>query len=171
MPRMTWTAPDVERPEGDNAGDERTTLTGYLAFHRATFLHKCAGLDGEQLARRSVEPSTLSLLGLARHLAKVERIWFPIRFAGADLAPLHPERDSDFDGVDPARAEEDYAQLVEEQRLADEVIAAGSLDDTFEHDGETLSLRVLLQHVMHEYARHNGHADLLRERVDGATGV
>ncbi|NUR06433.1 MAG: DUF664 domain-containing protein [Nocardioidaceae bacterium] len=167
----SWTAPAVDRPDGDETGDERSVLCGYLGFHRATLLHKCAGLDGAQLATRAVPPSSMSLLGLLRHMAKVERIWFPIRFAGQDLPRLFPEPDSDFDEVDPTRAEEDYALLLDEQRRADEVIASVSFDDTFEHDGETINARVLMQHLMHEYARHNGHADLLRECVDGATGV
>src|SRR3954452_4374914 len=96
MTDTTWTAPQVERPEDDDdTGDERTVLTDYLAFHRATLLVKCAGLDGEQLARRTVEPSSMSLLGLVRHMAKVERIWFRIRFAGEEVEPLFPEQDSD----------------------------------------------------------------------------
>jgi uncharacterized damage-inducible protein DinB len=167
-----WIAPNVQRPDGDDLGDERAVVLGYLAFHRSTLLLKCAGLDGAALAQRSVPPSSMSLLGLVRHMAKVERIWFPIRFAGQDIEPLFPVRDSDFDEVDPAYAERDYALLLEEQRRADEVIAAASFDDTFEpREGEILNLRALLQHVMHEYARHNGHADLVRECVDGATGV
>jgi uncharacterized damage-inducible protein DinB len=167
-----WVAPDVQRPDGDDTGNERAVVLGYLAFHRSTLLHKCAGLDGAALAQRSVPPSSMSLLGLVRHMAKVERIWFPIRFAGQDLEPLFPARDSDFDEVDPAHAERDYTLLLEEQRRADEVIAASSFDDTFgTREGETLNLRTLLQHVIHEYARHNGHADLVRERVDGVTGV
>jgi len=165
-----WTAPDVERPDGDALGDERATVLGYLAFHRSTLLLKCAGLGGEALAQRSVPPSSISLLGLVRHMAKVERIWFPIRFAGQDIEPLFPVRDSDFDEVDPANAERDYALLLEEQRRADEVIAAASFDNTFDHGGES-NLRTLLQHVIHEYARHNGHADLVRECIDGVTGV
>jgi uncharacterized damage-inducible protein DinB len=174
MTQTTWTAPPVERPDdGDDTGSEREVLTDYLAFHRATLLVKCAGLDGEQLARRTVEPSSMSLLGLVRHMAKVERIWFRIRFAGEDVEPLFAEKDSDFDDVDPAEAERDYSLLVEEQRLAADIIAAASYDDTFvdDHTGGPINLRVLVQHVMHEYARHNGHADLVRERVDGATGV
>jgi uncharacterized damage-inducible protein DinB len=171
-PTTSWTAPDVRRPDGDDVGDERAVVLGYLAFHRSTLLHKCAGLDGAALAERSVPPSSMSLLGLVRHMAKVERIWFPIRFAGQDLEPLFPVRDSDFDEVDPGQAQRDYTLLLDEQRRADEVIAASSFDDTFEnHDGETINLRTLVQHVIHEYARHNGHADLVRERVDGVTGV
>jgi uncharacterized damage-inducible protein DinB len=174
MTESTWIAPAVERPDDEeDTGDEREVLTDYLAFHRSTLLLKCAGLDGEQLARRTVEPSSLSLLGLVRHMAKVERIWFRIRFAGEDVERLFPREDSDFDDLDPAEAERDYALLLDEQRRAAEIIAAASFDDTFADDrtGEPINLRVLVQHVMHEYARHNGHADLLRERIDGATGV
>ncbi|MFF7729952.1 DinB family protein [Streptomyces sp. NPDC008001] len=171
---MTWTAPEVTRPGGSPAAGERALLTGLLAWHRSTLLHKCAGLTGEQLAERSVPPSDLSLLGLIRHLAKVERIWFRERFAGQDVPRLHSTEErgnADFEEADPARAAEDYALLLEEQRLADEVVAGASLDDTFTgDDGETYSLRFIHLHLIGEYARHNGHADLVRERVDGVTG-
>jgi uncharacterized damage-inducible protein DinB len=171
---MTWTTPEVTRPTGDLAADERTMLTGLLAWHRSTFLYKCAGLTGEQLAQASVPPSNLTLLGLIRHLAKVERIWFRLRYAAQDIGPLYdPElgKDHDFEALDPAQAEDAYATLLEEIRLADEAAAKGSLDDTFTHGGETFSLRMIYLHMIGEYARHNGQADLIRERVDGFTGA
>ncbi|CAM5553931.1 DinB family protein [Streptomyces abikoensis] len=171
---MTWTAPGITRPVGSLTAGERTLLTGLLAWHRSTLLHKCAGLTGEQLAERSVPPSDLSLLGLIRHMAKVERIWLRERFAGQDVPRLHgtaENRDADFAEADPARAAEDYACLLKEQRLADALIAEASLDDTFTAGGETYSLRFVLLHLIGEYARHNGHADLVRERVDGVTGA
>ncbi|MFE6664808.1 DinB family protein [Streptomyces sp. NPDC057697] len=170
---MTWTAPEVKRSPGSCVADERETLTGYLAWFRHSLLHKCAGLTGEQLAERTVPPSNLALLGLIRHMAKVERVWFRERFAGQALDPMYdPEKgkDADFEDLDPARAAEDYARLVEECRLADEIVAAASLDDTFVHNGEEYSLRMLHLHMITEYARHTGHADLVRERVDGVTG-
>ncbi|MFD6422683.1 DinB family protein [Streptomyces sp. NPDC060198] len=170
---MTWTAPEPgPTPDALNA-PERETLTSFLDSYRAGLLRKCAGLTGEQLARQTTEPSNLSLLGLVRHMAKVERIWFRERFAGQDLPPMYDPakgKDADFEDLVPERAEEDYARLLEEVRLADEVIAAASLDDTFVHRGETYSLRLIHVHLIAEYARHSGHADLLRERLDGVTG-
>lgn len=165
----------MPRPRpGSLTADEATLLRGLLDWHRTTLLRKCAGLNGEQLAERSTPPSNLSLLGLVRHMAKVERFWFRSRFAGLPLEKLystHEQKDADFEALDPARAEEDYARLLEECRLADAVAAEASLDETFTHDGEVCSLRFVYVHMIGEYARHNGHADLLRERVDGATGA
>jgi uncharacterized damage-inducible protein DinB len=167
---MTWTAPEIESVDGSTAADERTMLAGYLAWHRNVLLSRCAGLTGKQLAERSVPPSSLSLLGLIRHMAKVERVWFRLRFAGQSIEPLHIGKDVDFDEVDPASAADEYDRLVEECRFADETVAGASLDDTFVHNGEVFSVRFLYLHMIQEYARHNGHADLLRERVDGVTG-
>jgi uncharacterized damage-inducible protein DinB len=170
----TWTAPAVERPEGPLTGEERPMLQGFLDWHRATLLHKCAGLTGEQLAERAVPPSTLSLLGLVRHLTKVERTWFRRRFAGEPVDALFQDggrRDADFDDLDPEDAAADYARFVEECRLADAAVAGASLDDTFVHDGEPHSLRLVYLHLIQEYSRHNGHADLLRQRTDGVTGA
>ncbi|MFF9321823.1 DinB family protein [Streptomyces sp. NPDC014735] len=170
---MTWTAPEVERVSGLLVAGEREMLTGYLAWYRGTLLHKCAGLTGEQLARETVEPSNLTLLGLIRHMAKVERVWFRQRFAGQTLDPMYDPgkgKDADFEDLDPARACDDYDRLVEECRLAEAIVADASLDDTFTHAGELYSLRMVHLHMIGEYARHIGHADLLRERIDGATG-
>ncbi|MEE1746589.1 MULTISPECIES: DinB family protein [unclassified Streptomyces] len=170
---MTWTAPEVKRAPGSCVAGEREMLTGYLAWFRHSLLHKCAGLTGEQLAEQTVPPSNLTLLGLVRHMAKVERVWFRERFAGQAFDPMYdPEKgkDADFEDLDPARAAEDYARLVEECRLADEIVASASLDDTFVHGGEEYSLRMIHLHMITEYARHTGHADLVREGVDGVTG-
>lgn len=148
-------------------------LTGYLGWFRSTLLQKCAGLTGEQLAERTVPPSNLTLLGLLHHMAKVERTWFRERFAGQRLDPMYDPaqgKDADFEDLDPARAADDYARLVEECRLADAVVADASLDDTFTHNGELFSLRLVHVHMIGEYARHIGHADLVRERLDGVTG-
>ncbi|MER7726654.1 DinB family protein [Streptomyces sp. NPDC096323] len=170
---MTWTAPEVTRTDGSLVAAEREMLTDYLRWFRATLLRKCAGLTGEQLAERTTPPSNLSLLGLLRHMAKVERAWFRQRFDGQALPPMYdPEKgkDADFEDLDPARAAEDYARLVEECRLADEIIAGASFDDTFVHNGEVFSLRLVHVHMIGEYARHIGHADMVRERLDGVTG-
>jgi uncharacterized damage-inducible protein DinB len=146
-------------------------LQAFLDWYRLTLLHKCAGLTGAQLAERSVPPSSLSLLGLVRHMTKVERAWFRQRFAGEPVtSPFGDEADADFDRLDPARAAADYARLTEEIKLADAAVANASLDDTFVHRGEVMSLRLIYLHMIEEYARHMGHADLLRERIDGTTG-
>jgi uncharacterized damage-inducible protein DinB len=172
MGAVTWKAPYVERSEGPLTGPERPILQAFLDWHRATLLYKCAGLTGEQLAERTVPPSGLSLLGLIRHMTKVERTWFRQRFAGEPVEDLFGgDRAADFERGDPARAAADYARLTEEFKLADAAVAHASLDDTFVHNGEPVSLRLIYLHMIEEYARHLGHADLLRERTDGATGV
>jgi hypothetical protein len=170
----TWTAPAVERTEGPLTGDERAMLQGFLDWHRATLLYKCTGLTGAQLAERAAPPSTLSLLGLIRHLTKVERTWFRRRVAGEAVAPLFQadgRRDVDFDDLDPEAAAADYGRFVEECKLANAAVVGASLDDTFVLDGEPHSLRLVYLHLIQEYARHNGHADLLRQRIDGVTGA
>ena len=171
---MTWTAPDVPLPDVPLTGDERPILEGFLAWHRALLRHKCAGLTGAQLAECAVPPSNLSLLGLVRHLAKVERTWFRRRFRSEDVPMLYvtAERpDADFEDLDPAQAEAEYAALLAEQEQSRRAVDGVPLDASFDYsDGEKMSLRMVLLHMTTEYARHNGHADLLRERIDGETG-
>ena len=172
---MTWTAPPVTRTPPPNTGDEWTMLTGFLDWQRVTLLWKCAGLTGEQLAERSAPPSDLSLLGIVRHMAAVERGWFRRRFRGEDVEALYGTevpRTAGFHDTDPAQAEADFARLQEEVERARQAVVGASLDDTFLHSerGE-LSLRWALLHMIEEYARHLGHADLLRERIDGSVGV
>ena len=172
---MTFTAPAVERAPRPLAAAERTMIQAYLDWHRATVLCKCAGLTGEQLAEQAVPPSGMSLLGLVRHLADVERSWLRIRFCGEDIDRIYSRpgnADADFTGTDPARAEQDYATLLAEWRACDAAVADASLDDTFffEREQAEVSLRCIYLHLIEEYARHNGHADMLRERIDGATG-
>ena len=147
----------------------------FLNWQRATLLYKCQGLTGEQLVTRAVAPSTLSLLGLVRHLAEVERSWFRLRFAGqADLGCLYCSDeypDGDFDLADAAGAEWDFGAFTRECELADAAARGRSLDDTFVASrGATLDLRWIYLHMIEEYARHNGHADILREQIDGETG-
>lgn len=147
-------------------------LEGFLAWHRALLQHKCAGLTGEQLALRSVPPSNLSLLGLVRHMAKVERKWFRELIAGQELEPMYDPalgKDADFQDLDPARAQADYERLLEECRLAEEVLAAASYEQTIESKMGVMSVRAVVVHMIEEYAQHSGHADLLRECVDGTT--
>ena len=170
---MTWKAPEVERPDGPLTGPERPMVQAFLDWQRATLLHKCAGLTGEEMARQTIPPSGLSLLGLVRHLTKVERVWFRKRFAGEPVdLPFGDVPAVEFEGADPARAAADYGRLTEEFKHADAAVANASLDDTFTHErtGEVMSLRMIYLHLIEEYARHLGHADLLREQIDGVTG-
>jgi uncharacterized damage-inducible protein DinB len=164
------------REGGTSLGDERATLAEFLRTQRLTLQVKCEGLDAEQLARRSVEPSTMSLLGLLRHMAEVERTWFRRRFAGNDVPKRYQseaEPDGDFDGAvaDPAVVAEAWAAWREEVAFAEQF--ARDTDLNFvgkDGGGNPVSLRELLVHMVEEYARHNGHADLLRERIDGRVG-
>ena len=172
---MTWTAPDASRTDPPYISSERAMLETFLDWHRDTLRWKCAGLTADQLRRRSIEPSTLSLLGLVRHLAEVERSWFRRRLDGQELAFLYSSDErpnADFDDVDTADAEEDFRRYDEEVALAREAASRHELDDTFFHAREKtqISLRWVYAHMIEEYARHNGHADLLRQRIDGATG-
>jgi Protein of unknown function (DUF664) len=169
MGHMTWTAPIVTRDDGPLTGDERPMLQAFLDWHRATLLYKCQGLTGEQLAERAVPPSELSLLGLIRHLTRAERAWFRQRFADEPVEDAYG-RDEAFQATDPARAAADYARYTEEIKRCDAAAANPPLDATFTHDGEAVSLRLIYLHMIEEYARHLGHADLLRERIDGTTG-
>ncbi|MBB5868242.1 hypothetical protein F4553_001621 [Allocatelliglobosispora scoriae] len=165
-------APEVTRADLPFHGAERLQLDAWLDFHRDTLLMKCAGLTAAQLRTRSVEPSTLSLLGLVRHMADTERYWFRRQFAAAPLGSLYWTDDGDFLGVDTADPDADFAAYAAEVRAARETTAGRSLDETFTSTrGVTIDLRWVYLHMIEEYARHNGHADLLRERIDGATGV
>jgi hypothetical protein len=157
-------------------GDERTVLTAYLDWQRATLAAKCDGLTAAQLSARAVEPSALSLHGLVRHLAGVERWWLRLQFAGEDLPLLHysdDDPDQDFDGIDGDPAVDIALWRAEVERARAVTDAAGSLDatGTESRSGAPIQLRVILVKLIAEYARHLGHADLLRERADGATGV
>jgi uncharacterized damage-inducible protein DinB len=168
---------DDPREGGPVLADERATLLDYLRYHRQTLELKCSGLDATELARRSVEPSTLSLLGLVRHMADVERNWFRRVMAGQD-APRHfsseADPDGDFDGAvpDPKVVAQAWEVWRAEVEFADQYVAeAPDLDVVGNIPGEgPVSLREVLVHMVEEYARHNGHADLLRERIDGRVG-
>jgi hypothetical protein len=175
MPDSPWIAPAVERRHEPYVADERAMLQGWLDFHRDTLLWKCAGLTGEQLTTASAEPSNLTLLGLVRHMADVERSWFRHRAAGQDVGPVfftEENEDADLTDGTPDSAEADFATFRRECELADEAAAALPLEHTFVHPrtGATIGLRWVYVHMIEEYARHNGHADLIRERIDGTTG-
>jgi Protein of unknown function (DUF664) len=171
---MPWTAPEIAWEDaGPLVDDERAILEDRLAFHRATLLRKCAGLTGEQLARRAAPPSALSLLGLIRHAAKAERLWFRQRVGGEKLPRLYPAGEADIHAAAAATAEADYAILITELEACRTVTARASLDDVFtvEEWGRRVSVRWVYVHMIEEYARHNGHADLLREHIDQVTGL
>ena len=175
---MTWRAPEITRTNEPYVGDERTMLEGWLDYHRQTLLLKCAGLTAEQLKTPSVEPSGLTLLGLVRHMTEVERWWFRIRAAGQDIGGRYgteDDPDADFNGVADADAEADFATFTAEVAAARKAAAGLSLDQTFtlrRSDGraDEINVRWVYVHMIEEYARHNGHADLIRERIDGVTG-
>ena len=153
--------------------DERPMYQAWLDFHRGTLLWKCAGLTDSQLKSASAPPSTLTLLGLLRHMSEVERAWFRSRAAGITLPDLYcsaEDVDGDFDNVAEADVERDHATFRAECLAADAEVREMSLDDTFAGRSGPISLRWTYVHMIEEYARHNGHADLLRECIDGATG-
>jgi hypothetical protein len=152
---------------------DRASLTAFLDYQRATLAMKCRGLTGEQLKQRAVPTSGLSLLGLVRHATEVERSWFKLVLNGEDCKPLWPRTDGEFgefhvDGADVDEAFAFWHEACDGSRAAAD--AVDSLDDTVDFRGETISLRYVLTHMIEEYARHNGHADLLREAIDGEAG-
>jgi len=153
--------------------DERMSLETWLDFHRATLLRKCAGLTAGQLVTKSCPPSSLSLLGLIRHMTDVEG-WFH-DFDGEPSAPFYwreDARDAAFEPLDPATADDDLAAFHVSVARARAAAAGRGLDDLCPCPGcdEPASLRWVYQHMIEEYARHNGHADLIREAIDGSTG-
>lgn len=172
-----WLDPaDDPRTATGPARGEKEVVLGYLDHYRTTLELKCQGLDAEQLARRAVPPSTLSLLGLVRHLAAVESSWSRRVLLGQTDVPRlfrTPEnRDADFDGAvaDDAVVAEAWEHWHREVTSARGVEATIDLGATVAHDGEQIEVRDVLVHLVEEYARHLGHADLLREVVDGRTG-
>jgi Protein of unknown function (DUF664) len=169
---------DRPRPRQDPplVADERTMLEAWLDFHRATLIWKCDGLSPEQLREPAVPPSALTLIGLMRHMTEVERGWFQEVFAGETLSDLYAtaeDPDGDFNRVDelgPAEVLERFGSECDRSRKIS--AQAGSLEDIAadKRHGKDFSLRWILVHMVEEYARHNGHADLLRERIDGSVG-
>ena len=171
----TWTAPHIDRHEPDLVADERRSLEQWLDFHRATLLVKCAGLTAEQLKLRPVAPSRLSLLGLVRHMTEVEMWWFRMHAGGEHLRfPYDPDSVGlDFESIDSADAESNLAAFQGECEASRAAIAGRSLDEVVpsRRDPERVrDIRWIFVHMIEEYARHNGHADLVRESIDGATG-
>lgn len=165
---------DEQRTRPVLTGDERATLTSVLQWQRDTLMMKCSGLTPEQLRRKAVPPSGLSLLGLVRHLADVERSWFRNVLNGEAAPRYFPlnaagER-ADFlaEDADPAESFGIWEDACARSRAI--VEAAESLDVTGYYEDQSFSLHYILTHMIEEYARHNGHADLLREVIDGSTG-
>ena len=171
---MMWAAPEVTRGPVPRTGDEPTMLAAFLDFHRLTLRHKCAGLTAEQLAARTAQPSIVSLLGLVRHMAEVERNWFTRGLLSKADAPFIWHKPGGVDDELVPLDDADWAaDLAAWQAECDQSQAAAEDKDlgyegTFE--GKLLSLRWIYLHMIEEYARHNGHADLIRELLDGAVG-
>lgn len=175
-PDLWLDAEDDPRQAGPELGDERAVLLEYLRVARLTLQLKCDGLDVEQMARRSVPPSTMSLLGMVRHMAEVERHWFRRFLADHDVPRIYGdgERDADWTGAvaDAGVVADAWVRWQEECAFADAYL--GSEPDlgasTRDGHGTAVSVREVLVHMIEEYSRHNGHADLLRERIDGRVG-
>jgi len=172
-----WTAPEVERVQVPRMADERQALEAWLDFHRLTLLHKCAGLTSDQLKLQAVPPSRLSLLGLVRHMTEVERWWFRMNAGQTDMPfPYDPDHTGqDFEALDDADAPANIEAYEQEVELARAASAEKRLDDVVpsrgHHPERTRDIRWIYLHMIEEYARHNGHADLIRERIDGVTGM
>ncbi|WP_308250047.1 DinB family protein [Sphaerisporangium fuscum] len=166
----------IERIGPPLQGGERETLRAFLDYHRATLAMKCEGLSDDELRRQSMPPSTLSLLGLVRHMAEVERTWFRRVIGGEDVPFVWSDKRDYQEAYDASRstrseafdawqAEVEHSRRVEEQAESLEVTAYNA------RWGEEVSLRLVMMHMIQEYARHNGHADFLREAIDGSVGA
>jgi uncharacterized damage-inducible protein DinB len=167
----------TERREPATTADERTMLEGWLEYHRQTLAWKCEGLTDAQLRTAAVEPSELSLMGLVRHMADVERGWYRRVLADEDTGPIYStaeDPDGEFHLTETDSWEEAYTTWQAEIEIARNNAARFGLDDISKgkhrRTGERFNLRWIHTHMIEEYARHNGHADLIRERLDGATG-
>ncbi|MFI1357826.1 DinB family protein [Streptomyces sp. NPDC020898] len=167
----------TQRNEPAPNDSERPMLEGWLNYHRQTLAWKCEGLTGAQLRTASVEPSELSLMGLVRHMAEVERFWFRKILVDEDTGPIYGTKedpDAEFHLTDADTWEEAYGTWQAEIGIAGRHAGGFGLDDLSKgrskYNDEPFSLRWILTHMIEEYARHNGHADLVRERLDGVTG-
>jgi hypothetical protein len=161
----------TERTMPEGLCGERALLDGWLDYYRATLLAKCQGLSGEQLVTRSCEPSVMSLLGLVRHMTEMERV-YGHRLSDWNISFLYctdDNEDGDFAAVTAAGAATDLETFREHCARTRQVMGSRQLDDTF-GKRNSYTLRWFYQYLIKEYARHLGHADLLRERIDGATG-
>jgi uncharacterized protein DUF664 len=164
---------DDQRIHPSKVAGERASLASFLDYQRATLAMKCQGLTDEQLERKAVPTSGLSLLGLVRHAAVIERAWFHMVLSGEPITARWPPVDGVFGEflVDDADVDEAFTLWSEACEGSRSVTDAfESLDETVDFRGETISVRYVLTHMIEEYARHNGHADLLREAIDGTVG-
>jgi hypothetical protein len=169
--------PTTPPPADPPVAGERTTLLAFLDYYRAVLIRKAEGLSDEQARQTACPPSDLTILGLVRHMADVERNWFRRSLPGGDDEPLfygaaHPDGDDDGDFHPPpdATLADALDALRAEIEVADRNIAAAELDDIERRERGKYSLRWILVHMIEEYARHCGHADLLRQAIDGETG-
>ena len=178
MGRTQHAAGDFAEPDPrtgfPHAGSERDLLAAFLRWMRETLQLKCEGLTPEQLASRPIPMTTMSLLGLVRHMADVERSWFRRRLAGEDVPRLYStddDRDGDWDNVSAGGADEAWAAWREEVAFAERFFEENDTDARGGGEGmDGLSLRWVMLHMIEEYARHLGHADLMREAIDGRVG-
>jgi hypothetical protein len=164
-----------ERPHVPYSGDERPQLEAWLDFYRATLLVKCDGLNVAQLKTRPVAGSPLSLLGIVRHMTFVEQVWFETTFAGVhtvDYYKTEGDRDADFNDLESDAAETVFDLYQEVIAVSTKLIAGHSLDEhaKVERRGRDVDLRWIYVHMIEEYARHCGHADIIRELIDGTKG-
>jgi uncharacterized damage-inducible protein DinB len=174
-----FVAPDEDPRSDATSTGERATLVDFLTGCRQTLELKCQGLDPEQMARRSAPPSNMSLLGLIRHMADVERYWFRQILSGEDAPRRYrttEDRDADFNGAsdDPSVVNDAWNAWHEEVANAERCVDGfGDFGTTvpLPDEDEQIAVREVLMHMVEEYARHCGHADLLRERIDGRVGV
>ncbi len=172
-----WVEPENDpRTTGQEPVGEKETVWEYLCRYRMTLVMKCEGLDAEQLARRSVPPSTLSLLGIVRHLANVEHHWFQRVLTGSNVpGPFTAPgvEDLDFDGAVPTDAcvTEAWGEWHQAVEASDDVFWSEQMDREVTYGDGAVEARDVLLHMVEEYARHMGHVDLLRERIDGRTGL
>jgi Protein of unknown function (DUF664) len=174
---VTWTAPDVKRCEPPLVAGEREALEAWLDYQRETLLIKCSGLTAEQLKEHAVPPSGLTLVGLVRHMTDVERWWFRVHGTNQEMAFRYfavDALDADFEDLDEPDAPAVLAAFWGEVGLARAAVRDLDLDHVVpshgHHPERVRDLRWIYIHMIEEYARHNGHADLLRERIDGVTG-
>ena len=165
----------IRRSDPDGVTDEWHSLRQWLDFHRATLRLKCDGLTDNQLRSRPLPSTSLSLLGLVRHLTEVERGWFVETLAGRPIEDLYSSEDDpdgDFDGLDSHPVEEVFRRYLAAVDEARAVVADFRSPDELRRNAaeRPVTLRWVMMHMIEEYARHNGHADLLREAIDGARG-
>ena len=167
----------LARTEPTNLTGERQALEEWVDYHRATLLSKCRDLTPAQLATASAPPSVMTLLGLVRHMTLVERWWFQLHAAQLDLELPYATDDwdnADFEDLEGADAQENLLAFVAECAASRAAVGGVGLDDVVhsrgDHPERATNVRWIFLHMIEEYARHNGHADLLRERIDGVTG-